>query len=163
MATPQVTALAALVGALNPQLGTGDKLRLIKATARRSDGWSPDLGWGLLDAGAAVDVARRIDRLAPASRIRAARRLGRRVRVSVRAGDRGAAQGLVPSGVRRIALFGRRGNRPAVRLRRTRPRRRLVVSLDPGRWRLYTRATDAAGNVEPAPARPDARVRIPRG
>jgi serine protease len=163
MATPQVTALAALVGALNPQLRASDKLRVIKATARRSGGWSPELGWGILDAGAAVEGARRIDRLAPASRIRTARRSGRRVRLVVRAKDRGAARGLVPSGVERISLFGRRGRGPERRLRRVKPRRTLVVPLRPGRWTLYTRATDAAGNVEPAPARADARVRIPAG
>jgi serine protease len=160
MATPQVAALAALVGALNPQLGAPDKLRLIKATARRSGGWSPELGWGILDAGAAVDAARRIDRLAPTSRVRAARRRGRRVRLVIRAADRGAARGLVPSGVRRIDLFGRRGRGPERRLRRLRRGRAIAVRLRLGRWGLYTRATDAAGNVEAPPRRPDVRVRV---
>jgi serine protease len=160
MATPQVAALAALVGALNPQLGAREKLRLIKASARRSGGWSPELGWGILNAGAAVDAARRIDRLAPASRVRVARRRGRRVRLVLRASDRGAAQGLVPSGVKRIGLFGRRGGRPVRRLRRVKRRRVIALRLRAGRWSLYTRASDAAGNVEPAPAKPDARVRV---
>jgi subtilisin family serine protease len=159
MATPQVAALAALVGALNPRLSAGEKLRLIKATARRSGGWSPELGWGILDAGAAVDAARRIDRLAPASRVRVVRRRGRRVRLAVRAADRGEAAGLVPSGVTRIDLLGRRGRHPLRRLRRLDGRGKLVVRLRRGRWHLYTRATDAAGNVEAAPRRPDARVR----
>ena len=160
MATPQVTALAALVGALNPQLSVRDKLRLIKETARRSGGWSPELGWGILDAGAAVDAARRIDRLAPASRVRVARRRGRRLRLVVHAADRGATSGLVPSGVTRIRLYGWRGHGPDRRLRRVKRGRATVVLPRAGRWRLYTRAVDAAGNVEPPPAKPDARVRI---
>jgi serine protease len=160
MATPQVAALAALVGALNPQLGAAEKLRLIKASARRSGGWSPELGWGILNAGAAVEEARRIDRLAPTSRVRVGRRHGRRVRLSIRGADRGAEAGLVPSGVKRIELFGRRGRGPARRLRRVESGGAVVVRLRRGVWRLHTRATDAAGNVEAAPARPDARVRV---
>jgi serine protease len=162
MATPQVAALAALVGALNPQLSTAEKLRIIKDTARRSGGWNPDLGWGILDAGRAVDVARGIDRLPPRSRVRVARRGSRRIRLAFRWNDPGARRGLVPSGVKRIELYGRRGGRRVRRLRSLRPRRRIVVRLRAGRWRLYTRATDAAGNVEPRPPRPDARVRVKR-
>jgi serine protease len=162
MATPQVAALAALVGALNPRLATSEKLRIIKETARSSGGWNPDLGWGILDAGHAVDVARRIDRLAPASRVRLARRGARRVRLAFRFRDPGARRGLAPSGVKRIELYGRRGTRPVRKLRTLRPRRRIVMRLRPGRWRLYTRATDAAGNVEAAPRRADARFRVKR-
>ena len=160
MATPQVAALAAMVGALNPRLGTGEKLRLIKATARRSGGWSPELGWGILDAGAAVDAARRVDRLAPSSRVRVLRRRGRRVRLAIRGADRGESAGLVPSGLKRIDLIGRRGRRPARRLKRLDGSGVVVLRLRRGKWRLHTRATDAAGNVEAAPARPDARVRV---
>jgi serine protease len=162
MATPQVAALAALVGALNPKLGAGEKLRLIKATARRSGGWSPELGWGILNAGAAVDAARRIDRLAPSSRVRVVRRRGRRVRLAVRAADRGESAGLVPSGVDRIAVYGRRGRRPARRLVRLERRGTVALRLRRGLWRLHTRAADAAGNVEAPPTRADARVRVRR-
>jgi serine protease len=175
MAVPQVAALAAMVGALNPHLAAQEKLRIIKATARRAGGWTPDLGWGILDAGAAVDAARRVDRLGPSSRVRVAkrraragrraraeRRRPRRVRLVFRTSDPGAEQGLVPSGVTRIELYGRRGRRPMRRLRRLGPRRSLVIRLRPGVWRLYTRATDAAGNVEPAPGKADARVRVKR-
>jgi serine protease len=162
MAAPQVAALAALIGALNPRLGAGEKLRLIKLTARRASGWTPELGWGIVNAGAAVDAARRVDRLAPFSRVRVAGRRGLRVRLFFHSGDPGAAHGLVPSGVRRIELFGRRGRRGERRLRVVRPRRKLTIRLRPGRWRLYTRAVDAAGNVEALPRRADARVRVKR-
>jgi serine protease len=160
MATPQVTALAALVGALNPHLTTAEKLRLIKASARRQGGWSPELGWGILDAGAAVDAARRVDRVAPGSVVRVAGRRGRRVRLAFGASDRGGGDGLVPSGVTRIELYGRRDRRPERVLRRLSSRRSIVVRLRPGLWRLRTRAIDAAGNAEPLPPAADARVRV---
>ncbi|HEV2875291.1 MAG TPA: S8 family serine peptidase [Thermoleophilaceae bacterium] len=162
MATPQVAALAALIGALNPHLTTSEKLRIVKETARRAVGWTRDLGWGILDAGRAVDVARRVDHLAPSSRVRVIKRRGRRVRLAFRTSDPGTERGLVPSGVTRLELFGRRAGRPVKRLRRYRARRAVVVRLRPGRWRLYTRAADAAGNVELKPRRPDARVRVKR-
>jgi serine protease len=160
MATAHVTALAALIGALNPHLTTAEKIRIVKETARRAAGWTPDLGWGILDAGRAVDVARRVDRLTPSSRVRVAKRRGRRVRLRFRMSDPGAERGLVPSGVTRLELYGRRAGKPARRLRRYRARRGVVIRLRPGRWRLYTTATDAAGNVELSPRRPDARVRV---
>ncbi|MGH3995005.1 MAG: S8 family serine peptidase, partial [Pseudonocardiaceae bacterium] len=47
MAAPQVAALAALVGKLNPFLSAREKIRLIKETARRSGGWNADVGWGI--------------------------------------------------------------------------------------------------------------------
>jgi serine protease len=160
MATPHVAALAALIGALNPHLTAAEKIRYVKDTARRAGGWTPDLGWGILDAGRAVDVARRVDRLAPSSRVRVAKRRGRRVRLRFRMSDPGAERGLVPTGVTRIVLYGRRVGKPAKKLRRYRPRRGVVIRLRPGRWRLWTRAADGAGNVELSPRRPDARLRV---
>jgi serine protease len=160
MATPHVAALAALIGALNPHLTAAEKIRYVKQTARRAAGWTPELGWGILDAGRAVDVARRVDRLAPSSRVRVAKRRGRRVRLRFRMSDPGAERGLVPTGVTRIVLYGRRAGKPGKKLRRYRPRRGVVIRLRPGRWRLWTRAADAAGNVELSPRRPDARLRV---
>ena len=160
MAAPQVTALAALIGALNPHLTAAEKIRIVKDTARRAAGWTPDLGWGILDAGRAVDAARRLDRLTPSSRVRVMKRRGRRVRLRFRMSDPGAERGLLPSGVTRLELFGRRPGKPVRRLRRYRARRGVVIRLRPGRWRLYTKAADAAGNVEVSPRRPDARLRV---
>jgi serine protease len=162
MAAPHAAALAALVGALNPHLTAAEKIRIVKETARRSGGWNPDLGWGILDAGRAVDVARRVDRLSPFSRVRVAKRRGRRVRLAFRMSDPGAERGLVPSGVTRLELFGRRAGKRVKRLRKYRVRHGVVIRLRAGRWRLYTTAADAAGNVEVAPHRPDARVRVKR-
>jgi serine protease len=160
MAAPHVAAVAALIGALNPHLTTAEKIRYVKDTARGAGGWTPELGWGILDAGAAVDVARRVDRLAPSSRVRVARRRGLRVRLRFRTNDPGAERGLVPTGVTRIVLYGRRAGKPARKLRRYRARRGVVIRLRPGRWRIWTRAADGAGNVELSPRRPDARLRV---
>jgi serine protease len=160
MAAPQVAALAALVGALNPRLTTREKLRIIKETGAGPGEWNPDLGWGILNAAAAIDLARKMDRLRPSSRVRLVSRRGRRVRLRFHRRDPGTRRGLIPSGVTRIELFGRRGNRPVKRLRRYRDRRAVTIRLRPGRWRLYTRAADGAGNVEVTPRRPDVRFRV---
>ena len=69
MAVPMVAATAALVKKLNPDLTAADVIRLIKQTAQRpaGAGWNPDLGWGILSAGAALSVAQRLDRRPPQS------------------------------------------------------------------------------------------------
>src|SRR4051794_8536637 len=107
MATPQVTALAALVAHLNPFLTLHEKLRLIKATARRGGGgWTSELGWGIIDAARAVDTARRVDHLAPSSKARAKHRVrvkrrAKRAAIRVRwsGSDPAGAPKLIPSGV----------------------------------------------------------------
>jgi len=116
MAAPQVTAAVALVAQANPLLSARDRMRVIKETAQRGGGgWTADRGWGILDAGAAVEAARRVDRTAPSSRARARRsqRLRRRgrtyIRVGVRGSDEPGAPRLVASGVRRYEIWLRRG------------------------------------------------------
>jgi serine protease len=161
MAAPQVSAAAALVRVVNPALTVPEVVRLLKSTASRpaGAGWSPDLGWGILDAGAAVDAARRIDRLAPASRLRAHRH-GRRVRVRLRGHDR-APGPLIASGIRRFEVWARRGQSRAHRLRRT-ARRSATLRLRPGRYRMWSIAVDRAGNREGRPRRADVRLRVKR-
>ncbi len=169
MATPQVTALAALVSSLNPDLSLGERLRLIKATARRSGDWSDQLGWGIVDAGRAVDVARRIDRVAPRSRLRARRRVrvrsGRRrapLRVRWSGRDPAGRPGLLPSGGLRFDVYLKRGHGRYRRVRTRTARHAARLRLRPGVYRLYTRAVDRAGNLEAAPRRADRRVRVRR-
>lgn len=62
MAVPQVAAVAAMIRRLAPNLSAGQVIQLLELMARRSlqGGWSPDLGWGILDAGAAVAAAQRM-------------------------------------------------------------------------------------------------------
>ncbi len=170
MAAPQVAGLAALISHLNPFLTLRDKLTLIKQSARRQGGWSPELGWGIIDAGAAAEAARRIDRHAPASKARARKRLrlrqgARRARIRVRwsGSDPGGAPNLLPAGVRDFDLYAKRGRGRYRRVRRASKRRSAVLRLRPGVYRFYTRAADAAGNREQKPRKADVRVVVRRG
>jgi len=167
MSAPQVTALAALIGHLNPALTVREKLRIIKATARGRGSWNPSLGFGIIDAGRAVDVARRVDRRAPESRLRATRRArvkagSRRARVRLRwrGKDLAGRAGLVASGVRSYDVFVKRGRGRYRRIRRATRRRTTVVGLRRGTYRFYTRDRDRAGNLELAPRRADTRVAV---
>jgi serine protease len=156
MAAPQVAAIAALVRNLNPDLGPLEVVRLIKETARRPAGsaWEPELGWGIVDAGAAVEVARSIDRRPPASRLRA-RRAGASA-VLRWSGSDAAAPGLIASGVAAYDVYRAVNGGRARRIAR-RSGRRLTVRLKPGlRYAFHTVAVDHAGNREAAPSRPDA-------
>jgi subtilisin family serine protease len=167
MAAPQVAGAAALVGTVNPALSAGEKLRILKQTARRSGAWTAEVGWGILDAGAAVDAARRVDRTPPLSRARAPRRLrlsrSRSLRVRLSGHDPDGGGLLLPSGLRAYDVYSRRGRGRYRRVRRNIRGRTVAIRIArPGSYSLYTRAVDRAGNREPAPGRPDARVRVRR-
>ena len=169
MAAPQVAALAALVASLNPYLTLRDKLTVIKQSARRSGGWSPELGWGIIDAGRALEAARRIDRHPPATRVRARRRLRprpgsrlARVRLALAGADRPGAPRLLPSGLVRRDVYIRRGRGPFRLLRGGSRRRVLVPRLRPGIYRFYSRGLDRAGNREGRPRRADVRTVVLR-
>jgi subtilisin family serine protease len=169
MAAPQVTATAAMIGELNPLLTAAEKIRLIKETARRSDGWRSDIGWGILDAGRAVDAARRIDKTAPASRADARRavrtRRGRRrarLRVRLEGVDPSPTPALLPSGIASFDLFQKRGRGRFRRVRQGVQGSSVLLRLRPGVYRFFTRATDAAGNSEAAPGGADVRVAVRR-
>jgi hypothetical protein len=167
MATPMVAATGALMRHLNPDLDVAEIVRMIKETARRppSTAWTADLGWGILDAGAAVRAARRIDHVPPASRARAARRVhagSARIAVRVRVRGRDPAPGaLVASGVRRYELWVARAGHPPHRVART-ARHTTTVRLAPGRYGLWSIAVDRAGNRERRPRRPDVTLRVSR-
>jgi subtilisin family serine protease len=57
-AAPEVAGAAALVWGANPSLTAGQVAQVLKESAT-GNGWSPQLGWGLLDVGAAVELAQR--------------------------------------------------------------------------------------------------------
>jgi hypothetical protein len=159
-----VAGIAATIRAFNPALGALEVVRLLKETARRpTAAWETELGWGIVDAGTAVDVARRVDRVAPASRVSVPRRTRGRTVVLRRAGaDPPGRPGLLPSGVARYEVLRSTGGRRAVRIAATR-RARLRVRVRPGRrYCFWTVAVDRAGNREAPPARPDATVRVRR-
>jgi hypothetical protein len=157
--------LAALVADLNPWLTVHDRLKLIKRSARRSGGWNPDLGWGIIDADAAVLLARRIDRNPPSSRAHVRGRLRvrrghRRAAVQVRwfGSDSAGRPHLIASGVRSFDLYMRRGHGRYHCVRRRSRRHSARLRLRPGVYRFFTRARDAAGNREAAPRHADARL-----
>jgi hypothetical protein len=154
-----VAAAAALVRHLNPDLTIGQILTILKQSARRpaGSGWTPDLGWGILDAGAALDAARRVDVRAPTSRLRAPRR-SRRAVVRLRwSGSDPAPAGLVPSGIARFQIYAVTGGRTR-RIASTR-RRSMRFRGRPGRrYRFYSVAVDAAGNRELRPHRASTRI-----
>jgi len=163
MAAPMVAAVAALVKDVNPDLGAADVIRILKLTASRPPGssWNADLGWGILNAGAAVTAATGVDRTAPRSSLRAPRRVrGRRSFVLRWTGEDPAPPGLTATGINRYEVWRRTGRRPAQRIAVT---TRLALRLrgtPPRTYAFYTRAIDNAGNREPRPKRPDARTRV---
>ena len=160
MATGIVSGVAALVRSLNPDLSPAEVVRLLKATARRRrPGWSAELGWGIVDAAAAVEGARRLDRRAPASRLRGPRTT-RSGLVRLRwSGRDEAPPGVRASGIAAYELWRKApGHRP-VRVLRTTRRSRTVRLRGGRRHALFTIAIDRAGNRERRPGRADAVVR----
>jgi serine protease len=160
MATPMVAATGALARHLNPDLTAADIVRLIKETARRPAGvWTDDLGWGILDAGAALTRAARIDRRAPTSRVKrlAPRTAKRELTVSWSAADT-APRGVRASGIARYELWRATDGGRFKRLYTTTRTSRRVTLRRGGRYRFYSVAIDHAGNREPAPKQADTRI-----
>ncbi|HEY3187948.1 MAG TPA: S8 family serine peptidase [Solirubrobacteraceae bacterium] len=164
MAAPQVAATGALIRHLNPDLPAARILRLLKETARRpaGTGWTPDLGWGILNAGAAVEAARNVDMRAPTSTVRApASTTGRSIVLRLHGAD-AAPPGVVASGVAKFRVYRSiDGGRPVRFITTTRTRLRVSARRRAG-YAFYVQAVDRAGNVQPFPARPGARTRVLR-
>ena len=161
MAAPMVAATGALMRHLNPDLGVARILRLLKESARRPAGvaWTDELGWGILDAGAALTRAAAADRRAPTSRVtaRRSRTHARTITVRWTGADKGPP-GVRVSGISRFELWRSIDGGRFRRLYST-PRTARRVTLRRGvRYAFYTVAIDHAGNREHAPKRPDARV-----
>jgi serine protease len=166
MAAPMVAAAAALVRRLNPDMGSQEIARLIKQTARRppGTGWNAELGWGILDAGAALAAARATDRRPPTSRIRAMRRTTRRTSLTLRWRGRDVPRaGIALSGLARYELWRSVNGRAARRILSTTRTSGRVRLRRGSRYRFFTVAVDKAGNREPAPKLGDVRLRVRRG
>jgi hypothetical protein len=163
MAAPMVAGAAALVRRLNPDLSAAEIIRVIKQTARRpaGGGWTPDLGWGILDAGAAVAAARDMDRRPPASKVLSAptRTHQPAVRLRWRGADQ-AAPKVRRAGIARFELWRSIDGAPPRRIfTTTRGLTKLVPVKAGSTYAFFTIAVDRAGNREPAPAHPDLRVK----
>ena len=165
MAAAIVSGTAALVRALNPGLRAREVVRLLKESARRPDGegWTAELGWGVLDAGAAVTKASTLDVTAPTSKVRVlpARVRSRRLSIGFVTSDEGPSR-VRETGVSRVDVFMRRDRGRMKRIASVRDGRRPPpVKLEPGhRYGFATRAFDAAGNSEPLPKRPDESILV---
>ena len=161
MAAPMVAASAAMVKHLNPDLSAGDVIRLLKQTARRppGTGWGPELGWGILDAGAAVQAAQRIDKRGPSTRVRIAPPRSSSVVLELSGRDLAPA-GVRVSGLARFEIYRSIDGRPP-RLIASTTGRRLSVRLRRGpRYAFTAVGVDKAGNHEARSREPDARLRL---
>jgi serine protease len=165
MAAPMVAAAAALVRHLNPDMPATEIVRALKQTARRPAGvgWTPDLGWGILDAGAALALARTLDRRPPFSKIRKMGRRTHHTRLTLhwRGGDV-PRPGVAESGLSKVELWRAIDKRAPRRLLTTR-KRAIRVRLQRGhRYRFYTIGVDKAGNRELPPSAPDVSLTVAR-
>ena len=165
MAAPMVTAAAALVRHLNPDMPATEIVRLLKQTARRpaGTGWTPELGWGILDAGTALAVARTIDRRPPFSKIRRMGRRTHRTRLTLRwrGGDQPRA-GVFEAGLSGVELWRAIDRRKPRRLLSTKRRSIRVRLLRGHRYQFFTIGVDKAGNRELPPKVPDVRFTVAR-
>jgi subtilisin family serine protease len=164
MAAPMVTAAAALVKHFNPDLHAADVVRLLKETASRpaGSGWSPDLGWGIVNPGAALTVARAVDRRSPASRLRGPKsvRSARSVTLRISGSDATPAPGVIASGIAHYEIW-RSTNRGRYKRIRNASTPSLKIRVKRGsRYRFYSIAVDKAGNREHIPGRPDISMRV---
>lgn len=165
MAAPIVAGVAAMARRLNPDATVGDVLRALKQTAARPAGtaWNAELGWGIIDAAAAMNAVRAIDRRAPRSKLEGRKRVRKARSVTLKwTGEDTAPAGLQPSGVAVYEVYRSANRRPYRRVKRTR-KSSMKVRVKPGSlYRFYTRAVDEAGNREAVPRRPDLSMRIDR-
>jgi subtilisin family serine protease len=160
MAAPQVAAAAALMRVMNPYATVADIITTIKRTATRppGSGWTGDLGWGILNAGAALDASRRIDRLPPVSRVLAPGVARRRSFVLRWAGHDQRRPELIASGISFYEVYMRVGHRRPRRLSRTFRHTLVFRGRRGGRYVFFTVAVDRAGNRESHPVNVATRV-----
>jgi serine protease len=163
MAAPIVAGVAAMASRANPDAKAADIIHALKQTATRpaGSGWNADLGWGILDASAAIGAVRSIDRRPPESKLTGRTRVrGARSFTLHWSGRDRAGAGLKPSGVADYEIYRSVNQRPYKRIKRT-PVTRLKVAVKPGsRYRYYTIAVDRAGNREAVPSKPDLSTRV---
>jgi serine protease len=155
MAAPQVAALGAMLRKLNPDARLGDILGAIKFTARRAagSGWTSDLGWGILDAAAAVQLVRQIDRTPPVS-VLLAPAISHLRRLMLRWRGHDVQQpGLIASGIALYDVYVTTGGRRPRLIART-ARHTLIFHGRPGVRYVFTLvAVDRAGNRQQPAAR----------
>ncbi|WP_445149332.1 S8 family peptidase [Baekduia sp. Peel2402] len=163
MSAPQVAGVAALMRHLNPDLPPADIVRILKQTARRpaNMAWSPEVGWGILDAGSAVSAARSVDAHPPRSQLQRPKVTGRSILLKWK-GDDDAVAGVVASGIDKFEVWRQVAGHKAQKIKTTRAHTFRLRGVRGRLYRFYTIAIDHAGNREAPPARADASVRVAR-
>jgi subtilisin family serine protease len=160
MAAPQVAGIVALVRTANPRLPNVSVIQLMKESARQTS-WNAELGWGIVDAGAAVSraIAYAPDTVAPSTSPRGSRKRvsGRSFRLRWKSKD-GAPPGVTASGVASFRVLVKRGRRNKLVAETGASSYRFEAS----RGRSYAfmiQARDRAGNLEPL-GQADVLVRV---
>jgi subtilisin family serine protease len=163
MSTPQVAGVAALMRHLNPDLPPADVVRILKQTARRPAdvAWTPELGWGILDAGAALAAARSVDAHPPSSQLQRPKVTGRSILLRWRGTD-DAVAGVVATGIDHFEVWRATPGRAARRIKITDAHSMRLRGKRGGQYSFFTIAVDHAGNREAPPVKADARVRVAR-
>jgi serine protease len=163
MSAPQVAGVAALMRHLNPDLPPADVVKILKQTARRPAdvAWTPDVGWGILDAGAALAAARSIDAHPPRSQLQRPKVTGRSILLRWKGSD-DAVAGVVASGIDKFEVWRQVPGHAARKIKTTRAHTYRLRGVRGRLYRFYTIAVDHAGNREAPPAKADASVRVAR-
>jgi hypothetical protein len=163
MAAPIVAAIAALARTLNPDAHASDVIRALKQTATRpaGSGWTPELGWGIVNAAAALNAVASIDRRPPTSKLRGPTRVGgtRTSRLTWTGSDP-ARPKLRASGIAYFDVYRSTNRGRYKRIKRTTSRSLSVRMRSGSRYRFYTIAVDKAGNREAVPPKPDLSTRV---
>lgn len=164
MAAPQVAGIAALVSRFNPDLSAAQVIRILKKTATRAPGtgWNPELGWGIVNAGDAVALARVTDRTRPTSQAKGPHGVRSSSRLTLRwTGRERRRRGLVASGVAKYEVWRSMNDGRYKRVATTRRTKHKRLTLVHGnRYRFYTIAVDKSANRERRPKRPDVAFRV---
>jgi subtilisin family serine protease len=150
-AAPEVAGAAALVWATNPLLDAPAVARILKESATGHGAWTSELGFGVLDVGAAVERARGVEAATATATITLGSSLSKKFAV-LNAKLRSAAPG-VPAASRTVLLEsfdGTAWSRKAAAATSRRGEVRFRVRLGPGTHHLRVRwggAADLAGAV----------------
>jgi hypothetical protein len=158
MATPQVSGIVALMRAAAPSLSAPNLVRLLKASASHCLSYRDGIGWGLVNAQAAVAAAIGRDQQAPSSRVKRAKR--NRLKVKRTDQPNACAEELPSSGVRVVKVFASRNGKKFRRLAKTKKRRFVELPKRRGRYRFYSVAVDKDGNREAEPEDPDLKLKV---
>jgi serine protease len=154
MAAPQVAAVGAMMRQLNPYAPAATIVRILKQTAQRpaASGFSSDLGWGILDAGAALSAVKALDAQAPVSRLSAPRSSRRRAIVVRWRGMDPRHAGLTTTGIAYYDIYVRDGKHRQRLLLGNTTKHKLRFRGRPGHvYTFESIAVDHAGNREAKP------------